>query len=113
MLQAKFEPISNREDWVEQCKVFDLNGALFDLTGATIVLAVIERQSKQQKLLASTTAGTIVIQGLGVFEFTFPVGQMRGLDASKAYDVGCTILKNGRTRQYMIGMVPVIDGIVP
>jgi len=113
MLQAVFEPVSNREDWVEQCEVRDENNALVDLTGAVIVMAVRDRSTKTNLLNAKTADNTIVIQGPGLFQFTFPVSQMRGLDASKAYDIGCTIQLNGVTQQFFIGSVSVLDGIVP
>jgi hypothetical protein len=113
MLQATMEPVSNREDWVQQCEVRDEANDLVDLTGAVIVLAVRERKSQVQVLLAQTADSTIVVQALGIFQFTFTVAQMRGLDASRAYDLGCTILLNSVTSQFFIGSVPVLDGIVP
>ena len=113
MLQAVFEPVSNREDWIDQCEVRDDNNALVNLTGATIVIAVRDRTTKGNLLNAKTADGTIVIQGIGIFQFTFTVSQMRGLDASKSYEVGCTILLNGVTQQFFIGTVSVLDGIVP
>lgn len=113
MLESHFEPVSNREDWVEQVEVRSEAGVLVDLSTAVIVMAVRERQSKQQKLLAQTSDSTITIDGVGFFTFTFPVSQMRGLDASKTYEIGCTIKLNGATQQFFIGTVPVIDGIVP
>lgn len=113
MLQATFEPVSNREDWIEQCEVRTEAGVLVDLSAAVIVMAVRERQSKQQKLLAQTADSTITIDATGIFTFTFTLAQMRGLDASKAYDMGCTIQLNGTTQQFFVGSVPVIDGVVP
>jgi hypothetical protein len=113
MLQATMEPVSNREDWVQQCEVRDENNDLIDLSSAVIVLAVRDRKSKVQVLLAQTSDSTIVIQATGVFQFTFTESQMRGLDASRAYDLGCTLQLNGTTSQFFIGSVPVLDGIVP
>lgn len=113
MQTVQFEPVSNREDWIQQCKVFDTSGALSDLTGALIVLTVRERQTEVVKLQAQTSDGSIVIQGIGIFQFTFPSASMHGLDASKQYKVGCTINLNGVTKQFFTGSVPVIDGIVP
>ena len=52
MQTVQFEPVSNREDWIQQCKVFDTSGALSDLTGALIVLTVRERQTEIPKLQA-------------------------------------------------------------
>jgi hypothetical protein len=113
MLQATFEPVSNREDWIQQCEVRNEDGELIDLTDAAIVMAVRDRQSRQQKLLAQTSDSTITIEATGIFTFSFSVTQMRGLDASKTYDMGCTIQLNGTVQQFFVGSVPVIDGIVP
>jgi hypothetical protein len=114
MLQAVIEPVSNREDWIEQCEVRDENNQLIDLTGATIVVSVRDRTSKNILMTASEPPA-LEILGLGFFTWSFPVGQMRGLDASKQYEVGCTI-KSGVTsvtKQFFVGTVSIIDGIVP
>lgn len=111
--EASFEAVTNREDWVQQIAVYDDAGALVDLTGASIIVAVYERRTNANVLLASTDAGNVVIDGPGVFKFTFPVTQMRGLDASRAYDLGCTVAINGETKQLLRASVPVLDGFVP
>lgn len=114
MLQALFEPVTNREDWIQQCEVRDQDDNLFDLTGCTIVMVVRERKTRIQRMIAQTTDGSIVIQSAGVFQFTFPLAQMHGLDVNVSYEVGCTIkLPTGVTQQFFVGSVPLIDGIVP
>jgi len=114
MQQVIIEPVSNRADWIDQVEVRDDDtDALVDLTGAVIVLAVRDRKAQQQRLLAQTGDSSIVIVGTGVFQFTFPVSAMRGMDVSRAYDVGCTIQLGGVTQQFFIGSVNVLDGIVP
>jgi len=112
MQRVLFDPVTNREDWIQQCEVRgDDTGDLIDLTGATIVVAVRDKVSKVIPMVAQTSDGSVVIQGIGFFQFTFPVATMRGLDA-KTYEIGCTILLNGVTGEFFIGTVPVIDGIV-
>jgi hypothetical protein len=113
MLQGVIEAVSNREDWYDQVEVRDDDGELVDLTGATIVFAVREKGSNTVKLLARTADATITIPSTGVFQFTFSSTQMRGLVASRAYEVGCTVTHNGVLKQLFTATVPVIDGIVP
>jgi hypothetical protein len=49
--------------------------------------------------------------GAGVFEVTFPADDMRAL-GDREYEVGCTIASGGDTAQFIIGTLPVLDGIV-
>lgn len=113
MLMANIEAISNREDWTDQVQIFEDNEVV-DITGATIVLAVREKTSKTNKLLAQTGDGVTIDDGAnGLFSFSFPVASMRGMNASIAYEVGCTVELNGVTKQLFIGTVSVLDGIVP
>ena len=114
MLHAVIDPVSNRADWIDQCEVRDdEDGQLIDLTGAVIVLAVRDRLSMANVMLAQTSDGSIVVQGMGVFGFTFPLSKMRALVGSRAYDVACTVQLNGITQQFFLGSVNVLDGIVP
>jgi|SRR5215471_10872102 len=112
MLEATFEPVSNREDWIETCEVRDQSNALVDLTGAVIVIAVRDKQTKSQLMQALTADSSITINAPGIFQFTFPLSKMRTMTASKAYEIGCTIQLNGTTQQFFVGTVNVIDGIV-
>jgi hypothetical protein len=111
MQHINFEAISNREDWIDTFEVRDTNNALVDLSAATIVLSVRDKTSKRT-LLHATVGSGITLPQLGQFTFSFPVDQMRQLNASVAYEVGCTIKTNSRTQQYFTGTVPVLDGIV-
>jgi hypothetical protein len=110
--QGKSTPVTNREDWIASVQVRNDDGELVDLTGGEIVLSVQDKNTLQNVLTATTTAGTITITGLGMFEFTFTVDQMRGL-AAKTYSLGSTVKLNGVTQQLFVGDVPVLDGIVP
>jgi len=111
MLQVVFEPVSDREDWTDTCEVRDQSDVLVDLSTAVIVLCVASK-SKTVLMTASTTNGKVTIVSTGIFTFTFTKAEMRGLDASVAYDVGCTIELNSVTRQYFVGKVSVLHGIV-
>jgi len=118
MAQVMFEPVSNRADWIDQVQLYDSNtNQPVDLTGASVVLAVVDPRSHLQMLLAQTADGSIVIPGspaVGIFEFTFSAQQMRKFDAQRQYEVGCTvILPSGTVIQPFTGSVAVFDGLVP
>jgi hypothetical protein len=111
MQQVIFESVSNREQWSDTVEV-RRDGTLVDLSAATIVLAVRSKQSKSILMTAQTSDSTITIESLGVFVFTFLVSRMRELDASIAYEVGCTLEIGGVVEQLFIGNISVLDGIV-
>jgi hypothetical protein len=104
--------VSNREDWDDTGELKDENNALVDLTGATIVLSLRDRETKRQVLNVSTTGGQITITGLGAFAWHVPVEKMHGICA-ETYDVGLTVKINGSTSQLAIGTIAVLDGVVP
>lgn len=113
MILVTLEPVTNRQTWTDQCEVRDEDDVLIDLSAATIVLGVRDKNTKDAVLTAKTADGTITIQTTGVFEFSFTETQMRTVCASKAYEVGCTIELNGATMQFFIGTISVLDGITP
>lgn len=111
MLIATLPPQSNRADWIEGIEFKDDdNGDLIDLTGSTITITV-KDEDGCQVLNASTTDGSIVIVSTGLAEFTFPRSSMTNLRAD-AYEVGGTLERGGETMQFLIGTVPVVDGVV-
>lgn len=109
---VKLEPISNREDYIEEFQAFDENDDLIDLTGATIVFSIADKDSSSEILSATTAAGTITISTTTA-TVNIPVATMRGVDEAKDYNVGCTILINSVTSQLFVGTVQIYDGIVP
>jgi hypothetical protein len=112
MQRAVFDPVSNREHWINMSEVRDQDDALVDLSAAVIKVALRDKESKRTLLHAEIGNG-VSIEGLGVFKHTFTDQQMRILDASFTYEVGCTIELDGIVQQFYIGSVPIIDGIVP
>jgi hypothetical protein len=112
MQRVTFDPVSNREDWIHTSEVVDQDDSPVDLSTATIVVAVRERNHKHIMLTATTADDTITIPATGFFTFTFTEAQMRDLDGSFSYEIGCTIRLNGVTFQYFIGTVPILDGVV-
>jgi hypothetical protein len=115
MQQIIFDPVSNRETWSDTVELHsDQDDSLVDLSTATIVLSLRDKRSLRTLLTARVGSG-IAIESLGVFVFTFTVQQMRTLDASIAYELGCTCdLDSTGTdvQQVFIGKLSVIDGVV-
>ena len=116
MIIANLPPQSNRADWIEciEFKDDDANqdgeNELIDLTGSTIVITVRDEDGCQV-LNASTTDGSIVIVSLGLAEYTFPRSSMTNLRPD-TYEVGGTLERGGETMQFLIGTVPIVDGVV-
>lgn len=111
MQQVNFEPISNREDWIDQFEVRDNSNALVDLSAAAITFSVRDKNSKRVQLHAVVGSG-VTVDGPGLFTIHFPVADMRGMDASLMYEVGCVITRNEIAQQFIIGIVPIVDGII-
>jgi hypothetical protein len=62
-------------------------------------------------LSATTSNGKISIVDTGVFEVDFTRAEMQQLSAG-TYDVGCVVTINGKTSQFLVGTLPVLDGVV-
>jgi hypothetical protein len=110
MQHVNFEAVSNREDWVDTFEVRE-DDVLVDLTAATILFQLRDKTSKRTVLHATVGSG-VTLGDPGQFTILFPVEQMRQLNASVAYEVGCTIKRGSRTQQYFTGTLPVLDGVV-
>jgi hypothetical protein len=111
MLFATLPPQSNRADWIEAIEIRDDDdNDLIDLTGCEIILTV-KDEDGCQVLTGSTADGSIVIVSTGVAEFSFPRSRMANLRAD-TYEVGGTLSRDGDTMQFLIGQLPVVDGVV-
>lgn len=113
MYQANFEPVSNRADWAQPFEIVDddTNTIITDLTGVSVVVEVREVGSCYPRLSASIDNGKITDQSNGILEWLFPRSEMAGLCAN-TYEIGVTIERDDFTTQYLIGIVPIVDGIV-
>ena len=110
MLQGSFGTLSNKETYVQDVQAFDDDDTLLDLTGATIVFEVRDKQSKVVVLSATTDNGKVVI-ATTTFTVTFSTTDT-GTLCPKEYDLGCTIEISGVTTQLFAGTIFVVDGIV-
>lgn len=107
-------PASNRARYELALQVIDEETSEpIDLTGYDIVLSVGDRGS--QILTATNDDGIDIADAEnGIFVVTFTRTQMRRLCAME-YEVGCTIAPEDddeETDQYIIGSLPVLDGVV-
>lgn len=113
MYDARFEPVSNRADWPQPFEIVDddTGETVTDFTGVSVLVEVREQGCYSPRLSASIDNGKITDQGNGVLEWLFPRTDMTGLCAG-TYEIGVTIERDDFTTQYLIGVVPVVEGIV-
>jgi hypothetical protein len=112
MYVGSLQPASNQADYELTVEaVDDDTGEDIDLAGASIVFELRDRDSGQTRLSATTGNGKVSILDTGVFRASFARPDMQGLRAN-LYDVGCILTVNGATRQFIIGTLPVLDGVV-
>lgn len=111
MYSGPLLPVSNQANWTYRDEATDEEtGDPVDLTGASITFEVRD-SSNCIVLSASTSNGKITIVDTGVFEVAFTRAEMQQVEAG-TYDVGCVITINGATPQFLIGTLPVLDGVV-
>lgn len=114
MYSGTLGPVSNKQTWRQGFQIIDDDsGDAFDIGNATaITLWVRDPRSLTAVLTASLDNGKITLQDdTGVFQVLFSASDMGAL-APKSYDIGITITADGDTSQLLIGMLPVLDGIV-
>jgi hypothetical protein len=114
MITGALSPVSNREDFELQVELYDEEAdEPVTLDGvAEVVIEVAPRdRSSRSVLSARMSAGQITSPELGVIECVFAAAQMQALCAG-TYDVGGTLTKDGITVQFIIGTLPVLDGVV-
>lgn len=105
---------SNRATYQQAFQLYDdEDDEGISLAAAKITLEVRRPGRGSPEIRATTENGRIVVtdQDDGSFELTFTPDQMRSL-CPMTYEVGITIEQNGETIQYLIGTLPVLDGIV-
>ena len=122
MYQGTLPPVSNQADWNFVRAVVDADtDAPLDLTGAAVVLEVRAQPAARSRaspvgfgaavLCATNANGKVTFPAAGVFQAAFGRAEMRALAAGD-YDVGCIITLNGTILQLIIGVLPVLDGVV-
>lgn len=113
-LQATFDPVSNKETWVEAVQFFDQETSeTLDLEGNVdaVTIAIREQGTKSQVLSGTLADETVEILPDGVIQWEFSDDQMGSL-CNRTYDIGATLEKDGQTVQFILGTLPVLDGVV-
>ena len=129
MYLVNFPQVSNSADWVETLELTsEDDGTPIDLTGCTITLQVWQQTtrgpgsvyagayygipSNSSPVLEATTAnGKITVPAPGVIQWAFRVTELNAL-AAGFYEVGMTIAKSPDTSQLLLGVVPIVNGVV-
>jgi hypothetical protein len=108
---AKFKPVSNQGDWSTWVHMFDrATGEDLDLSALAFQLAAVEL-SCGAALTGSSSTGELTVPSLGYLQIFFPVGRMQAMPPG-SYRVGLTMANGVYTRQLILGLLPIVAGIV-
>jgi hypothetical protein len=130
MYHGQLQSQSNRADWQDSFEVVDSEtGDLIDISGCRITMTVrkLERNPNYRGdgfygsfydnaipvgvvLTGSTDTGEIVVVGLGVFQWLYPMNRL-GVMSQGDYQVGVRISQVGRIEQLMISVVNFYEGL--
>ncbi|SDR10178.1 hypothetical protein SAMN05519103_00747 [Rhizobiales bacterium GAS113] len=113
MITARFKPISNQSDWSTTILFNDkASDTPIDFTGLTWTLQLqLQGDINNVALLGSTATGELTNPSLGILQVYFPVTRMKALTAG-SYRLGLTVTNGIYTTQVMLGLVPIVPGIV-
>jgi hypothetical protein len=112
MFLGTFDPASTRADWTCVVSLVDNDtDEPLDIGGASIVVEVRDRLSGSTVLSLNTANAGVSMIDTGTFQIDVPATSMRTL-RSDTYEIGGTYTINGATRQFVIGLLPILDGIV-
>src|SRR5689334_13981783 len=112
MFIGTLDPASTRADWEYTVAFVDSDtDEPLDLAGAALLLELRDRASGAVVVSASLANGRVSAIDTGVFRIAVAAADMRALRAD-TYEVGGVFALNGATRQFMIGLLPVLDGVV-
>ena len=112
MYTGALQSASNRATFRETLEIKDESDALVDLTDATIVFTIADKDTGAPALTASVGDG-ITIDSTGVFTVLFAESSMNAL-WPKTYNVGCTIQADDDEDvvQLIAGTISIVDGVV-
>lgn len=113
MYIGTLSPASNKAGFSLLIEVVDDDTEdAIDLSACSIVFEIYDDLSETTKLSATTDNGKVTVGDTGIFQVAFTAADMRSLDA-KTYKVGCTISNDdSQPQQFIIGSLPVLDGVV-
>jgi hypothetical protein len=112
MYQGTFDPISNRADWFGTLQLVnaDTGDIITDLTGVDVTL-VVRKDRCGPYLTATLDNAKFDDLGGGVLQWHFTASDM-GTICPDTYQIGITVKRDGIVEQEVIGILPIIDGIV-
>jgi hypothetical protein len=112
MYQGTLDPVSNRADWYGtlQMKNADTGEVITDLTGVGLKVEVTKDRCGPY-LTATVDNGKVINQGGGVLQWHFTASEMARMCAD-TYAIGITMTRDGIIEQELIGVLPIIDGVV-
>lgn len=113
MYEAKLNPVSNRADWLETIELIDddTDQTITDLTGVTVKIEVRGLPNCYPRLTGSSDDGHVTFPGNGIIQWLFTKAEMSTLCAA-TYEIGITVVKDDFTEQELIGVLPVVEGVV-
>lgn len=113
MYQGSLSPISNRADWFGTLELVNdgTDEVITDLTGVEVEIVLRDRLCKTPRLTATMANGKVTTPGGGVIQWQFTEPEMSSICAG-SYEIGMTLTRDGVVVQQIIGVQPVLDGIV-
>lgn len=99
---------------MEAVQFFDQEtGETIDLEGDVdaVTITIREQASRSQVLSGTLDDGTVAILPDGVVQWEFSSDAMGAL-CNRTYDVGAVMEKDGQKVQFVLGTLPVLDGVV-
>lgn len=114
-MKINIAPVTNSEDWYEEFNAVDEDTeTAFDFTGWTLTLNVRKENHSRSLVTASTTDGKITFpagRDSGQFVLNVPYSTMKTL-CEGDYQVGLVMEKDGTRFQFLLGSLPVLNGVV-
>jgi len=111
-------PVTNSEDWYEVFEAYDDDaGAPFDFTGWSLSLTLRRDEIGNRGaslITAADTTGQIAFpsgRASGQFTLTIPQASMSAL-CPGTYPVGVVMERDGEKFQLILGVLPVLEGVV-
>jgi hypothetical protein len=114
MFTARFKPVSNQGDWATWIRLNNrADGTPIDLSAvsATLAAQLLSGARCANFLTGSTASGELTNPSLGILQVFFPVATMQALSPG-SYRVGLTITNGIFTKQLILGLLPIVAGVV-
>lgn len=112
MFIARFDPIATGSDWTLDIEISDSEtGDPIDLDGVLASVAISRRGCESVDIRGSSDDGKISFPDNGIVHIAFTASNLSRLSHGE-YDVGITFERDGQKESIILGVLPVIDGVV-